>query len=167
MLPPHILLNTTHPTLDLYPHHCQGTLIFSNISTVYSSFPSATFCFTSLYYPSTTSTIISKHLHTSPSTALSFSPCYSFLYSFLYFSDISVRQTSRLYQWPLSIFILTYVSFFSSFLSSFPMLPCLTFISGVLFFLLHIVIDCHLAGLYSFLLGSPARCTNYCNYLCQ
>ena len=49
--------------------------------------------------------------------------------------------------------------FLSSFLSSFPYVTSLTFISGVLIFLSHIVIDCPLAGLYPFLLGSPARCT--------
>ena len=67
----------------------------------------------------------------------------------------------------MSIFILTYVYFYVYFYLHFPMLLCLTFISGVLIFLSHIVIDCPLAGLYSFLLGSPARCTNHCNYPCQ
>ena len=124
------------------------------------------------------STIISEHLHTSPSTVLS-SPLpfyYSFLYSFLCFSDISIRQTSRqtsrqTLRWtlpmtPVSIFILTYVHFYVHFHVHFLCYCVSPFISRVLVFLSHIVIDCPLAGLYPFLLGSPARCTSYCSYLC-
>ena len=58
--------------VDTQYGQCQRTLIFSDISAVYSSFSSATFCSTSSYYSSAMSTIISKHLQASLSTALSF-----------------------------------------------------------------------------------------------
>ena len=68
---------------------------------------------------------------------------------------------------PCVYFYPPYVYFYLYFYLHFLMLLCLTFISGVLIFLSHIVIDFPLAGLYPFLLGSSVRCTSYCNYLCQ
>ena len=140
---------------------------------VYSSF-SATFGFTFLYYPSMMLTIISEYLHTSPSTVLSF-PLpfhFSFLYSFFCFSDISVRWTLMDFEMdftnnPCVYFYPHLCLFLFLFLSSFLMLLCLTFYLQSLSFLSHIVIDCPLAGLYPFLLGSPAGCASYCDYLCQ
>ena len=82
-------------------------------------------------------------------------------------SELAQTLTQTLPMTLISIFILTYVYFYLHFYLHFPMLPCLTFISGVLIFLSHIVIDHPLAGLYPFLLGSPARCAKYCNYQCQ
>ena len=53
---------------------CQETLIFSDFSVIYSSFPSIPFCCTYLYYFSTTSTIISKHCVDFPFASFAFSP---------------------------------------------------------------------------------------------
>ena len=139
---------------------CQETLIFSNISAVYSSFPSATFCFTSLYYSSTMPTITSKHLQASPSTVLSSPLPFVILSSVLSFAFLISpldRLQDRLYPWP-------HVYFYHFHFWCYHVSP---FISRVLVFLSHIVVDCSLAGLYPFLLGSPARCTSYCNYLCH
>ena len=83
---------------------CQGTLIFSDISVVYSFFPSVTFHCTYLYYSSMTSTIISKHCIDFP---------FAFFYFFIHFSDISIRQTLlHLPVTPISIFIFIYVYFY-------------------------------------------------------
>ena len=92
---------------------------------------------------------------------------FTFLVSPLDGLGVDMELTWTLPMTPISIFILTYVHFYLYFYLYFPMLPCLTFISGVLTFLSHTVIDHLLVGLYSFLLGSPARCAKYCNYLCQ
>ena len=152
--------------------NCQGTLIFSNISIVYSSFPSTTFYFTSLYYSSKMSTIISNYLQASPSTTLSsplpfvmFSSVLSF--TFLISPLNRLRVDTDFTNDPYVYFIFTYVYFYLHFYLHFTMLLCLTFISMVLIFLSQIVIDYPLAGLYPFLLGSPARCTDHCNYPCQ
>ena len=93
-------------------HNCQGTLFFSNISAVYSSFPSATFCFIPLYYPSMMSTIISKYFHTSLSTALS--SLYLFIilsFAFLLFLLDGLQWTLRwtLPMTPVSIFIFIFI----------------------------------------------------------
>ena len=128
--------------------------------------PPATFCFTSPYYSPKMSTIISKHLQTSPNTALT--PLYLLLFfpslfQYLCQTDYKMDFTYN----PCVYFYLHLCLFLSSFLSSFLCYHVSPFISGVLVFLSHIVIDCPLAGLYPFLLGSPARCAIYCNYLCQ
>ena len=146
---------------------CQGTLFFSNISAVYSSFPSTAFYFASLYYPSMMSTIIfpdiSEHCIESP---------LPFYYSFLCFSAISIRWTLMDFEMyftykPCVHFYLHSCLFLSLFSFSFLMLSCLTFYLQGLIFLSHIVIDFPLAGLDPFLLKSPARCASYCNYFCQ
>ena len=98
---------------------CQGTHFFFNISTVDSSFPSATFHFTSPYYSSMMSTIIPEHLYTSPSTTL------SFLYFFIIFPSIPsllaflITPSTDLngllwnfYKWPLCLFLSLFLSSF-------------------------------------------------------
>ena len=142
---------------------CQRTLIFS--------FPSATF-------HSPPYIISQRCLHSSPNISEHYIKFHlpfvilSFVLSLTYFSDISIDGL----QWtlvdflpmtPVSIFIFTYVYFYLHFYLHFPMLLCFTFISGVLIFFSHIVTDRLLEDLYLFLLGSPARCAKYCNYLCQ
>ena len=80
---------------------CQGTLIFSNFSIIYFSFPSITFHCTSLYYSSMMSTIISKHLQAFLSTALTFPLLYSiflsYVLSFAFLSSLSDRLYDGLY----------------------------------------------------------------------
>ena len=128
---------------------CQGTFIFPNPSIIYSSFPFITFHCTYLYYSSMTSTIISEHLRSSLSTALT-SPLLS-----------SILLPSI----PPFTFLSSLLDglYLSSFLSSFPRLLCLTLYIWGLSFHSHIAVGCPSAGLYPFLLESPARCTNYCS----
>ena len=145
---------------------CQRTLIFPNFSTIYPSFPSATFHCTYLYY-SSTSTIIPEHFQLSLSTALSSTLLSSILLSsvlsFTFLSSPLDKFSDKLHLQPLDLFLSSSVLFLSLFLSSFPMLPCLTFYIQSLGFHSHIVIVGHpLAGLYPFLLESSARCANYC-----
>ena len=118
-----------------------------------------------------TSTIISKHLQSSLSTA-STSPLLSaiLLSSILLFAFPSF-PLDGLYNGPVTdftcnpyiYFYLHLCLFLSSFLSLFPMLLCLTFYIWGPDFHLHIVVGDPLAGLHPFLLGSPARCTNHCS----
>ena len=91
--------------------YVSGDTQFSDISTIYSSFPSTTFHFTSLYYSSMTSTIISEHLWASLGTRLSSPLPFVIPLFFLSLSNISVEQTPRwtLPMTPVSIFILTYL----------------------------------------------------------
>ena len=104
-----IMTTTTALTLSGDTH------FFFDISTVCSSFPSTIFCSTSSYYSSVTSTIISKHLQTLHWVL--FYLCYSFPYSFICLSNISIGWTLR---W-------TFSTTLCLFLSSFSMLSCLTF----------------------------------------
>ena len=114
--------------MSLGTSYCQGTLIFSNISTIYSSFPSATFHFTSLYFSSKTSTIIFNHLQASPSTTLSSLLPFVILssvllsFTFLISHQVDSELTQTLPITPISISILTYIYFYLHFYLHFPML---------------------------------------------
>ena len=128
---------------------CQGTLIFSNISTIYSSFPSAIFCFTSWYYSSMTSTNISKHLQ-----ALCWVPLYLLLFFPIFFHSRfwylcqTDSETDFTYD-PYVYFYLHLCLFLPQFSFLFLMLSCLTF---YLWDLIPFTYS-PLAGLYLFLLG--------------
>ena len=128
-------------------------------------------CYLLLHLPMLFLRDVHNHLRTflnisEHSVEFPFTPCYSF-YSLPLLSGISIRWTqslSGLHQWLLFLFLSSLVFIF---LSSFSYVIVFHFYFWGLIFLSHIVIDCPPAGLYPFLLGSPAKCTDSCNYLCQ
>ena len=114
---------------------------------------------------------INNHLWTSPHISkhyvkFPFTLCYSFLCLFLLFWYLCQTDSELTQTLPKTLCLFSFSPMFI-FLSSFSYVTMSHLYFWGLDFPFTYSLDCPLAGLYPFLLGSPAGCANYCNYLCQ